>query len=473
MNKLIKNTSLYTIGNILPQAIGFLLLPIYTIYLTPADYGIVSSMQVFSSILIVVFSLAIDRSVYRLYFDHKTEEDKRNYLGTISISLVIISGIILLLLFVFKGVISQIYTSIQFYPFFVFAILTAFFSVFAIIPKIYFQINEKAGKFVSISLFQLVLTTGFVLWFIVEKQEGAVGMLKGGMIANIIISPLFLLISYKTINFSFQIKILKDSLSFSLPLLPALLSAWILNLSDRIFIERYFSLADVGIYSLGYKIAGIVLIVSSAFNKAYNPVFYKLANSKDQKSAKKMLFKYNNIFIIVLIITVFFVSFFSKEAILILLDSKYSESYKIVPIITFAYLISQVSGLVGFSIYQVKKTLPIMYMIVGSAVLNIILNYILVPSYGAYGAANATVFSFLFYFVIKYWYAKKCYFIPINWMQILPIIAILMSIFFIFYFINIEDVYLSLLAKLVVCGLIGLFLIKKYYPQIKKINNNS
>ena len=386
-NKIIKNTSLYTLGNILPQAAGFILLPIYTRYLTPADYGIVSSMQVLSTILAVFFTLAIDRSIYRLYFDYKTDKDKKDYLGTITISLFFISISVLLLLFICKGILGQIYKSIEFYPFHVYAILTAFFSVFSLLPKIYFQINEKAGKFVFISIIQFFLSTGFVLWFIIEEQAGAAGMLKGKMIANIVILPLFIYILYKTINFSFKIKIIKESLSFSLPMIPALLSAWILNLSDRVFIERYFDLQDVGIYSLGYKIAGLVLVFTGAFNLAYNPVFFKLANSEKQEKAKKTLFKYNNIYVIVLLIVVFFISLFSKEAIQLLLDPKYFEAYKIVPIIAFAHLISQTGGLLNLSIYQNKKTLQIMYMILGSATINILLNFLLVPEFGAYGAA--------------------------------------------------------------------------------------
>ena len=76
MAKIIKNTSIYAIGNILPKAAGFFLLPVYTRYLTPADYGIVSSMQVLSTILAVAFTLAIERSIYRLYWDYKTDNDK-------------------------------------------------------------------------------------------------------------------------------------------------------------------------------------------------------------------------------------------------------------------------------------------------------------------------------------------------------------------------------------------------------------
>ena len=115
-SKIIKNTSLYTLGNILPQAAGFILLPIYTRYLTPADYGIVSSMQVLSTILAVFFTLAIDRSIFRLYFDYKIEKAKRDYLGTITISLFFISISVLLLLFIFRGIVGQIFKSIELYP---------------------------------------------------------------------------------------------------------------------------------------------------------------------------------------------------------------------------------------------------------------------------------------------------------------------------------------------------------------------
>jgi O-antigen/teichoic acid export membrane protein len=250
-------------------------------------------------------------------------------------------------------------------------------------------------------------------------------------------------------------------------MMPSLLSAWILNLSDRIFIERYFSLSDVGIYSLGYKIAELVLIFSGAFYTAYNPVFYKLANSENQMEAKRKLYKYNTCYVLLIMMSVFLISIFSKEAITLLLDPKYLEAYKIVPIIALAYFISQTSGLLNLSIYQEKKTLQMMYMILGSAGLNILLNFLLVPKLGAYGAAYATVLSFAAFFMVKYWYAKKCYFIPFNWNQIALIFAPLFAIVLLFQFIININIHLSLIIKVLVCGIIGLFFMKKYYPQVK------
>jgi len=468
-SKIIKNTSLYTIGNILPKAAGFILLPIYTRYLTPADYGIVSLMQVLSTILTVFFTMAIDKSIYRLYFDYKIEKDKRDYLGTITISLFLISLSVLLVLFIFRGLVGQLYKSIDFYPFYFYAILTTFFSVFSIIPKIYFQVNEKAGKFVFISILQFLLSTGFVLWFVIGKQDGAAGMLEGRMLANIVILPIFVYILYRTINFTFKLQILKESLAFSLPMIPSVLSSWILDFSDRIFIERYFSLLDVGIYSLGYKIAELVLVFTSAFFVAYSPVFYKLANSEKQIEVKKRLSKYNSSFVLIILVMAFLISLFSKEAITLLLDPRYIEAYKIVPFISLAYFISQTSGLIFFSITQEKKTLQIMYMILGSAILNIILNFLLVPSMGVFGAAYATILSFATCFIAGYWYAKRCYFIPIKWKQIVPCFFLLATITILFQFVFKINIYISLLLKiLIVCILLFIFT-RKYYNQFKSV----
>ena len=439
----------------MPQAAGFFLLPIYTHYLSPADYGIVNAMQVLGAILLVLFTLAIDRSIYRLYFDYKTDKGKKDFLGTVTISFLLISISVLLLLFVFRGIVGQIYSSIDFYPFYVYAIFTTFFSVFALIPKIYFQINEKAGKYVLISVSEFILSTVFVLWFIIEKGDGAKGMLMGKMIGSIVILPLLIYISIRNINFTFKKQIFKESLHFSLPLIPGLLSAWILGLSDRIFIERYFDLHDVGIYSLGYKIAGLVVIFSNAFLKAYTPAFYKFANTLEEQEAKQKLYKYNHVYIMVVMVVVFLIALFSKELIQLLLDPKYINAYKIVPIICVAYLISQASGLFNLMIYQEKKVKQLMYIGLSAASLNILLNFLLVPKFGAFGAAYATVISFIIVFAVSWAFAKKAYYIPFKWSQIIPLLILIFGVYLTFYFINIQNIYLELFYKLLTISVIG------------------
>jgi len=454
MNRLAKNTLIYTIGNILPQAAGFLLLPVYTAYLSPEDYGIVSSMQVLSSILQILFTLGIERSIYRLYFDYRSDLEIRDYLGTITISLFVISSFALALTFIFRNVIGRVYKSIDFYPFYLYSILGMYFSIFSIIPKIYLQLKEKAGNFVILSILQFVLNTCLVLWFIIKKKAGAAGMLSGGMYANIFMLPIFIYYSNRIMNLKFKWTILANSLSFSIPMIPSLLSAWVLNLSNRIFIERYFSLHDVGIFSLGSKIVQLILVFSSAFSQAFNPVFYRLANSNDQMSSKKKLSQYCTLYVLVLLFISFLVSFFSKEVIVLFLNKNYGDAYKIVPILTLGYFFSQASGLFNLMVYQEKKASLITIVILISAAINILINYILIPRYGSYGAAFATFFSFLMMFLFSYLVATKCYFIQLNWRMIILCLLISIIITIIFNYINLPTIYILISKIVLILGVI-------------------
>lgn len=81
MSQLLKNTAYYTIGNFTSKAVNFLLLPLYTSYLTPDEYGIVNSMEVFSNILLIFFTLGLERAIYRLYHDFKTTKGQKDFLG--------------------------------------------------------------------------------------------------------------------------------------------------------------------------------------------------------------------------------------------------------------------------------------------------------------------------------------------------------------------------------------------------------
>ncbi len=328
----------------------------------------------------------------------------------------------------------------------------------ALIPRIYFQLVERAGIFVTLSISQFIVNSSLILWFIIAAQEGAVGYLKGRLIGASLLLPVYLYIGYRIINFKFQFSILKECLLFSLPLIPTIMCAWILNLSDRIFIERYFSLEEVGIYSLGYKIAGLVLITSGAFNMAYSPVFFKLVNSDDQSQVKRILDKYNHVYLIAITVMSFCIAFFAKEVIMLAFDSKYVSAHLFVGLISFSYLFSQAAGITGMYFKQSKKMKESMIIAILLAGTNIILNFLLIPVFGAYGAAYATILSFILGFVLSYLYTKRhCFFIPFQWSRLIPLVGILISVFLFFQYVLVLDVLVSLGLKTIIVGIGGLF----------------
>ena len=202
----------------------------------------------------------------------------------------------------------------------------------------------------------------------------------------------------------------KDTLNFSLPMLPNLLAAWILNLSDRLFIEKYFNLGDVGIYSFGYKIASVVSVIAGSFFCAYAPLFYKIANTKDTETAKRSLKTYNNVFITVIILLTFIIIMFSHEIVIIIGNSNYLKAYVIIPLFAISNMISQIAGLFNLSIYQVKKSIIVMYIMLISSFSSIALNFILVPQYAIYGAAISSVISMIIMWALGYFSAKMLFY---------------------------------------------------------------
>lgn len=438
-------------------------------------------MQVLQVMLAVLFSFCLERSVIRLYWDYKSEEDRRRFLGTISISIIINSFIILLLVFLLRNSIQRIFTEIDFFPFYAYAILTTFLMTFALIPKNYFRLMNKAGKYVTISVLEMLTSVAFIIWFMVVNREGAEGMLKGKMFAALIMLPIFLFITLRHVKFSFDIKILTESMRFSLPIIPTLIAAWALGQFDRILIAKYFTLSDVGIFSLSKRIAGLVATFSGSFMLAYHPIFFELAGSDDQINARRKLKKYNNTYIIVLSLFAFLVALFAREIIVLFLDARFHTAYVYIPFIVLSILITSISStVIGASFQQSKKMKQDMYIGVSAAVFTVIMGYVLIRPFGINGAVGVTLVSSVYIFIIGLIYAnRKCYAVLVEWKKIVLNLTAMFVLVLFFTFITINNIYLSLLIKSLALIVLSIIYYIKYKNEIlvligkKNITTNS
>jgi len=471
VSSLIKNTTLYSIGTILPKAASFILLPIYTSFLSVDEYGIISAMIVFNAFLTILITLNIERSIFRLYYDYETAAQKKEYIGTVFISILCFSTIMIGVMFLTRDYISLIYKSIDFYPYFLISIFTVYIGIYGSMLRVLLQVIQKVKLFVMLGIVQFIISSLLILLFVVYFKEGAYGYLKGVLFGNLIMVPIFLKLLLPHINFKFNSVIIINTLKYSLPIVPAVLAGQIIDLSDRVFIENYFSSMDLGLYSLGYTIAGVVLVITAAFKKAYDPFFYKTANSNNREIAIKTLTNTNEVYYIITIFICFSITLVSKEMIFWFFPKSYYIAYKIVPIISLAYAVSKISGLINLSFYQEKKTLKLMELSIYAAILNVALNFILIPLYGYYGAAVATLITFIFMFIIKFHLSKKCYFLPINLALLLFFIFLTVIIYFLFeYLVDLTMVYsFSLKIITLLTLLICVYSFKK--EQFKEILN--
>lgn len=459
ISQIFKSSFIYSIGRVLPQAISFILLPVYTTYISKGDYGIVNSMQVFSAVLMLFLTFALDRGVLRLYYDYDAESDRKKFLGTISISIFTISFIVITVTFYLQNFSYLLFNSISFYPYFVLTLASTFLQTFSLLPLIFLQIKKKPISYTILSLGNFVVGIILTLHFIINLNQGAYGMLKALFISSLVVVPFYIYISIKNFSFAFDIKYLKRTLAFTLPMVPTLIASWLLNLSDRIFIEKFFNVEEVGLYSLGAKIASLIIILFGAFQVAYSPYFYELA--KDVKN-KTQLIVINNIILKSFCFVTFLLCIFSKELIQLFFNPVYYDSINVINILGIFSVISVFLGVLNLSYYQAKATLALMYILLFGGLVNLVLNYILIPTYSYIGASIATVISFLLMFIIQLYYSKKYYHLDLKWFKILLQLLFYVAIVYTFNY----KLHLNILNGFVLkCLIIVTILIVEFYGK--------
>ena len=466
----IKNSFIFSIGTLLPKVSMFFLLPLYTKYLGAQEFGILESISVFSTIISIIFSLGIYNSIYRLYYDYPDENQKKTLFGTISLLVLFLSIIFSLFLFALQDYSSFLLKSVPFNPYFKYAIVSTLLGNLAELPKAYLLIKEKALSYTTIGIVQFILNNVFALYFLFYTNMGALGMIKSQLFASLLLAPLFIYFSKKYFIYKYEKKMAMNAIVYTLPTLPTLLAAWILNLSDRIFINHYIDTKSLGIYSLGYKISSIIGFLFTAIDMTYLPKYFKLANADSQDDRSKIQY-INRLYILILIFFVFALSFFSKEIVFLFFSIEFSESYKIILIVSYVFFLTQASTLINKNLAQSKKIKQGMYIDISAALVNILLNFLLIPIFGIYGAAWATLLSFTMSIIIYYIYSKKnTFFVKFNLKEIFTLLFFSVLFNLIFFTINLKFVTslilkISIFLLIIIAGFIKyktVFIYKSY-----------
>ena len=176
MNKLLKNTVYYSIGEVCPRIISFFLLPIYTHFLSPTDYGILSYTNTVMLFLVALGTLALNSFVLRYYFIWNSENDRRKLIGSVVSVILLMNLLILGLAFTFlPQLIEKYHVQVPWDPYFRLAVILNFLDSFSILPLVIYRVRQDALTFVKLNLGKTLLQVGFNLFFIVYLQIGLIG----------------------------------------------------------------------------------------------------------------------------------------------------------------------------------------------------------------------------------------------------------------------------------------------------------
>lgn len=470
-NKLIKNTTIYAMGDIIPRLIGFISLPILTLYLSPADYGIVNYVNTLNTFLLALGFLSLNTYFLVFFYRCNSSEEQKKLLGNLSTFIILLNTIIVgVLLFFGSYLFDALGSNIDFYPYLVIAIFINYFNLFSILPSALFRVLEKPMPLTILNISRGIVAFVLTLILVIFFDYTALGVLYANLIVNFVFAFIFMYMIRNHIIWNLELKQIKSALAFSLPLVPGSIAYYLTTISDRILIDRYLSLAELGIYGIAATIALILNIFSFGAYKAFEPYIFKNWGSDQFLSVFQNI---RNNFVYVLLIGVLLLGVFAKEFFFLMTDAKFHEAYVYVPLIIIGVYSSSIGLLYGTIITARGKTKINSLIVIVGASISVTLNVLYLPKYGLYTAAIVSSLAMTVMLVISVWYAK------LKISHIKPFISSILvaaTIYITVYQMQIEQILLSLLFKsivlVVVLSLVSLILSVNPFKIIKVFIGN-
>jgi O-antigen/teichoic acid export membrane protein len=404
--------------------VGFVLIPLYTTYLTVEDYAILAILEISAQFLVAVFGFRISSALLRLYWDEEYKNNQKSMFFT-SISFLVVISILTMSAFSFF---SESFSIIIFgipdfsYPLKL-MLITVGMQIISMICLTQIRLGEKPLLFSISNFLRLVITLILTVYFIAYKGKNIEAIYEAQIFGYIIFFISITPFIKNNIELKFNFVILNAMIRYSAPLIFAEIAAVIFTITSRYCLNFLSSLHEVGIYSLGFKIANTlrVFIVSSAM-LALSPMIFKKMNDPD---AKRFYSKIMTYFSFGLMFFVLAISLFGREIIQLLANNKsYWDAYQVIPILSLAIFFGMLTDVSLTGLHLTKRTKIISVIISSMAILNIFLNILFISIWDSIGAAIATLISQILYFSAIYSMAQKYYFINFEFLKVMKIIFI-------------------------------------------------
>lgn len=392
--KILINSSIYSILNLFQKGINFLLVPVLTSYLTTYDYGVVAVVTAINAFLNIFYLLSLNGCINRLYYEYKDDVERvKKLFGTV-VTFVFLFSVSLSFVFLLshKYLIDPFLRDVSFSPYMLIGMVSVLFNPVFTIFQNTLQAKQEGKKYGKNNLLFFFTNLFFLLISVVFLDLKAIGVIGSLALTNVIFFVYTLTHFGRDITMGIDIPILKESMRYSLPLVPHSLSGVATNIIDRLFINNMLSTSFTGIYHLGNTFGGVIFLFTSGVNQAFVPWFNEQVKLEKYNSIPKIA----QVLIFSYCLIALALSFFGKDIIFIMTPDIYHDSWKVIPYIAFAFVFHSVYYFFSTPLfYNIEKrgsrVLPL--FTISAAAINITLNYLFIGEFGFVGAAVATLIT--------------------------------------------------------------------------------
>jgi O-antigen/teichoic acid export membrane protein len=406
LNTAVKQSFIWGIGGVLAKAASFVMLPLYTHYLAPSDYGIWELLDLAMSLLGMLLNLGLTAAILKYYAAAETKEDKRRIISTSFVfalltgSVVYAGGAALIpaaTRALFGPGISSVYLFLSF--------TLSVMAYVATVPYTLMRARNQAQRLVTYDTAGTVVILVLNVYFVVVLKLGLLGVLLSPLLVGTLKTIVLFFWTRHDIAISVDSKRLRQLLVFGGPLVLSNLTMFALNFSDRFFLREFRSLEVVGIYAVGYKFGYMLnFLVIQPFNMMWQTRMFVIHKQADHQRIFRHMFV---LYSLLLIGSGLGLALFGATVVPMLVDHRYVGAASIIPIVTLAYIFLGMGYFLQVGMFLASRTMLIGAVSAMAAVANLVLNYILIRSFGMTGAAWATLLGFLVLAIGSYVFSER------------------------------------------------------------------
>ena len=412
--RLAGDSLVYGLGGVANQAVAVLLVPIYARQLGPSGVGITGVLNSTISLSLMLAGLALPQAFFRWYLrEAGTDRERSNVLATtlavrIAASLLAFALVLLASLPITSVLYDGAYLAV-----FALAAPIVLFDSFNQIPLSFLRAERRPGAYIRITLARAILGSVLILGLVVLVKVGVVGVAIGSAVAAAVSATLG---AWAMIRIGARPKVdrrlARVMLAFALPLVPASIAGWILNLSDRPLLQLITdSSAVVGIYSLGYTVGLMTnALIVQPFSLAWGAAHWEISQQEDAPESFARVLSW---FLAVAAGAALLLSAIGTDAIRILVGDAFELSRYIVPFSAFAYVLYGTYSIVSAGLGIVGRSGLVAVTMAVAAVASVLMNLALIPVLGMFGAAISTLAGYGILAVITGYASQRQY--PVPW----------------------------------------------------------
>lgn len=395
---LIKNTIIFTLGSFASKFITFFLVPLYTNVLTTAEYGTIDFVATLCTVMAPILMLNIGESVMRFSLD---KDANQTQILSIGIIVIIFAIIVSILVFpISKKNINLAKYSIYIYMYIVSIIVNQVFLC-------YLRGKELLVQYSIANVLQTLFVSCLNIIFLLKFKMGIQGYFLSFIISYFCIAIYCFFVSkmWKDIRLFCIDKVLfLDMIKYSVVLIPNTFMWWIMNSSDRIMVSSMVGMAANGVYAISYKLPTFVTSTNQVFTQAWGYSAIKEKDAVDECEYNNEIFK--TLISFVMLIGVCLLSF-GKPFLKLYVSATYYDAWKYMPFLTMGCVYLTLGTFMATSYSVHKDSFGFLISALIGAMINILLNFVLIPRFKIYGAAIATCISYIVVFVFRLIHTRK------------------------------------------------------------------